>query len=259
MTQLNKSVWEKRHTTRLFSEENTNIPKHDLEYLETVINNIPSQCSIKSHFWVYLGQSDKDKELRKWLADNVFFVDDEIDFDDGTTDIYKVREHMLGVIQAPSILLSVMCNTPWANPEEGKSYSDHVHLADRSEGFFAGVLLATLLHMNYDVATFGCNSGLRQDRKEKMKTFNDMIRERYSDDLHAMISKYPGKKGNWEDIEFKPGLATCFGPEAADNLKQAGGNSADSLFSTWTSPDGVDYKFVNGAKPRTPSRTCVGF
>ena len=90
MTQLNKSVWEKRHTTRLFSEENTNIPKHDLEYLETVINNIPSQCSIKSHFWVYLGQSDKDKELRKWLADNVFFVDDGIDFDDGTTDIYKI-------------------------------------------------------------------------------------------------------------------------------------------------------------------------
>jgi hypothetical protein len=74
-----------------------------------------------------------------------------------------------------------------------------------------------------------------------------------------MISKYPGKKGNWEDSEFKPGIATCFGPEAADNLEQAGGNSTDSLFSTWTSPDGVDYKFVNGAKPRTPSRTCVGF
>lgn len=259
MTQLNKSVWENRHTTRLFSEENTNIPKHDLEYLETVVNNIPSQCSIKSHFWVYLGQSDKDKELRTWLADNVFWIDDEIDFEDGTPDITKVREHMLGVIQAPAILLSVMCNEPWANPEEEKTDADHTHLADRSEGFFAGALLATLLHMNYEVATFGCNSGLHQDRyKAKMKIFNNMIRERYSDDLHAMISKYPGKKGNWDDIEFKPGIATCFGPEAADNLETQVG-LADELFSTWTSPEGTEYKFVNGAKPRTPARTCVGF
>ena len=113
--------------------------------------------------------------------------------------------------------------------------------------------------MNYEVATFGCNSGLRQDRKNKIQTFNDMIRERYSDDLHAMISKYPGKKGNWADIEFMPGIATCFGPEASDNLEQCGGKSIDELFSTWTSPEGKEYRFVNGAKPRTPARTCVGF
>ena len=70
---LDSEVWENRTTTRLFSEEHKIIPPEDVKYLAKVINNIPSQCSIKSHFWVYLGQSKEDLKIRKWLADNIYW------------------------------------------------------------------------------------------------------------------------------------------------------------------------------------------
>jgi hypothetical protein len=244
---LDKSIWENRHTARLFSTENTNIPLDDLKYLQTVINNIPSQCSIKTHFWVYLGQSKEDIELRTWLADNVFWVMQE----EKETEF---KEHMLGIIQAPAILLSIRTNKPWANitePDNSDEYNEE--LAIRSEGFHAGVLLSTLLNMNYNVATFGCNSGYYdKDYDKKRDQFQKMIRERYADELRDLVSKYPGKKGNWDDIKFYPGLSTCFGPEAID--KQETGQ-----MEIWTSPTGKKYHFVNGSKPRTPAESCIGF
>lgn len=247
---LDKTVWENRHTTRLFSEENTSIPKDDLKYLETVINNIPSQCSIKSHFWIYLGQSAEDMELRTWLADNVFWIMQKDD---------TVKEHMLGVIQAPAILLSVACNEPWANTEPGKSKADHKELMIRSEGFHAGVILATLLNMNYNVATFGCTNGLHnvgeKEETEKKEAFNKMIRDRYANELQKLIDKYPGDTGNWDDIEFWPSISTCFGPEAIDKNYTL----IVEKYETWTSASGKDYHFYNGNKTRTPIASCIGF
>ena len=79
MNTLDPVVWENRRTTRLFSEENKTIPDEDLKYLATVINNIPSQCSIKSHFWLYLGQSEEDMNIRKWMADNIYWTPDDTD------------------------------------------------------------------------------------------------------------------------------------------------------------------------------------
>ena len=247
---LDKKVWEKRHTTRLFSEENTNIPSDDLKYLETVINNIPSQCSIKSHFWIYLGQSAEDMELRTWLADNVFWVMQEEEEDVAEAEF---KEHMLGVIQAPAILLSIRCNNPWANTEPEKSDDDHEGLSIRSEGLHAGVILSTLLNMNYNVATFGCTTGwYDKDHKAKDDQFQKMIRDRYENELEELVSKFPGTTGNWDDIKFWPSISTCFGPEAVD--KQETGQ-----FEIWTSPVGKKYYFVNGSKTRTPASACIGF
>ena len=231
---LDKKVWEERHTTRLFSETNTDIPSNDLKYLETVINNIPSQCSVKSHFWIYLGQSAEDMKLRTWLADNVFWIMQEDK---------NIKENMLGVIQAPAILLSVTCNEPWANTEPGKSKEDHIGLMDRSEGFHAGVILSTLLNMNYKVATFGCVTGFYdKDHNEKTAEFNKMIRDRYVNELQELIDKYPGDTGNWDDIEFYPSISTCFGPEAIDKNYTL----MVEKYETWTSSDGKDYHFYNG-------------
>ncbi len=242
---LDKTIWESRHTTRLFSEENIDIPSNDLKYLETVINNVPSQCSIKSHFWIYLGQSAEDMKLRTWLADNVFWIMQEND---------TIKEHMLGVIQAPAIILSIRCSDPWANTEPGKTDEDHLELAVRSEGFHAGVILATLLNMNYNVATFGCTTGFHdKDHDEKTAEFNKMIRDRYTNELEELVSKYPGTTGNWDDIEFYPSISTCFGPEAIDKQEVV------SNFEKWTSPAGKDYRFYNGVKTRTPVAACVGF
>lgn len=247
---LDKTVWENRHTTRLFSEENTDIPSDDLKYLETVINNIPSQCSIKSHFWIYLGQSAEDMKLRTWLADNVFWIMQQRN---------TIKEHMLGVIQAPAIILSIRCSDPWANTEPDKTDEDHRELATRSEGLHAGVILATLLNMNYNVATFGCTSGLHSDEdekdfNEKKAEFQKMIRDRYANELEELVSKFPGEAGNWDDIEFFPSISTCFGPEAIDKQEVVG-----DTFDKWTSPSGKDYRFYNGVKTRTPAASCVGF
>lgn len=244
---LDKKVWENRHTTRLFSEDNTDIPLDDLKYLQTVINNIPSQCSIKSHFWVYLGQSKQDMELRTWLADNVFWIMQD---EQGV----QFKEHMLGVVQAPSILLSIRCSDPWANTEPDKSDEDHEELAIRSEGFHAGVILSTLLNMNYEVATFGCTSGMQEEGHDmKMDQFQKMIRERYTDELYDLVSKFPGETGNWDDIKFYPSISTCFGPEATDN------RGPNRRFEKWISPTGKQYDFFNGEKIRTPVESCIGF
>lgn len=243
---LDKNLWENRYTTRLFSEENKTIPDEDLKYLQTVINNIPSQCSIKSHFWIYLGQSKEDMEFRTWLADNIFYIMQE---ENGV----EIKEHMLGVIQAPAILLSVRCNEPWANTEPDKTEEDHEGLAIRSEGFHAGAILSTLLNMNYNVATFGCNSGLYdKDYHIKTNQFQNMIRDRYADELEALISTYP-VPGNWDDIRFSPSISTCFGPEAIDNKETKGD------FNVWLSPTGKKYDYYHGAKQRTPVESCIGF
>ena len=244
---LNKSVWENRTTTRFFSEENTNIPQEDLKYLQTVINNIPSQCSIKGHFWMYLGRTEKDMKLRTWLQENVFWIRENGGEFDG------VKEYMLGVMQAPAILLCVRTSSAWANTEPEKTKEDHLELSNRSESFFAGVILATLLNMKYKVATFGCVSGLREDRKLKRGIFDNMIKDGWGDELESLINKYPGDKGNWDDILFLPVIATCFGPEAAEHPDSTGRH-----LNIWTSKEGKEYHYTPGPKTRTPAETIVG-
>jgi hypothetical protein len=244
---LNKSIWTNRTTTRFFSEENTDIPKKDLKYLQTVINNIPSQCSIKGHFWMYLGRNERDMKLRTWLADNVFWIRDE------SEDFRGIKEHMLGVIQAPAILFCVRTSSPWANTEPGKTEEDHLVLSNRSESFFAGAILATLLNMKYKVATFGCVAGYRELRDKKEKTLEDMIKSGWGDELESLINTYPGDKGNWDDIGFFPSLATCFGPEAAEKEGSTG-----KYMDTWTSEAGKKYYYVPGEKTRTPLEMVVG-
>jgi hypothetical protein len=244
---LNKSIWTNRTTTRFFSEENTDIPKKDLKYLQTVINNIPSQCSIKGHFWMYLGRSERDMKLRTWLQENVFWIREEGGAEDGT------KEYMLGVMQAPAILFCVRTSSPWANTEPGKTEEDHLELSNRSESFFAGAILATLLNMKYKVATFGCVTGFREDRNKKEKVLEDMIKSGWGDELESLINTYPGDKGNWDDIGFFPSLATCFGPEAAEHPDVTG-----SHLNIWTSEAGKEYHYVPGVKTRTPAETVVG-
>lgn len=253
MTTLDKSVWENRTTTRLFSETDNIIPDEDVKYLQTVINNIPSQCSIKSNFHLYLGQSKEDMKIRQWLADNIYWTPQ---YEDDNEDM--IKETMLGIIQAPSIITCVRTSTPWANPEEEKTVADQIHLADRSEGLHAGVLLSTLLNMGYKVATFGCTAGVsslgKETKQSLLDEYTNIIRERYGKELQEMIDTFPGKKGNWDDIHFFPGITQCFGKEAIDNKKRFEGE-----YDTWTSPNGKEYKFINGSKVRTPVDTCVGF
>ena len=247
MTHLDKGVWENRHTARLFSDTNTEIKAEDLTYLQTVINNTPSQCSITSNFWILLGQSKEDMIIRKWLLDNVYYIRNTDNSDKNNPNGEK--EHMIGVLQAPAILHCVRTNSPWANPEEEKSAEDHKELADRSEGFFAGVILATLKMLGYEVATFGCTSGIHEDLEKRSSEYDSMIKNRYKDQLLEIIEKFPGKHGNWEDIEFYPSISTCFGPEATDNLERFVGT-----YNIWNG-----YKFINGHKERTPATTCIGF
>ena len=253
MNTLDPTVWENRRTTRLFSEENKTIPDEDLKYLATVINNIPSQCSIKSQFWLYLGQSEEDMNIRKWMADNIYWMPDDRDESENPR-----RETMLGIIQAPAILTCVRTSSPWANPETGKSADDHEQLADRSEGFFAGAILATLLNMGYKVATFGCTAGAsalgRENRLAIYDEYTRVIKEKHSNELQEMIDKFPGPSGNWKDIQFFPGVTQCFGAESIDETVEWNGK-----YDTWTEPGGKEYNFVNGIKTRTPVDTCVGF
>lgn len=252
MTTLDKNVWVNRTTTRLFSETNKVIPNEDVKYLQTVINNIPSQCSIKSNFHVYLGQSKEDMEIRKWLADNIYWTPQ---YEDDNEDM--IKETMLGIIQAPSIITCVKTYPAWANPEEGKSREDQIHLSDRSEGLHAGVLLATLLNMGYKVATFGCTAGVNHGNETKqsiIKEYNDIIRKRYGNELKEMIDKFPGEKGNWDSIQFIPGITQCFGKEEKDNKERFEGN-----YDTWVSSSGQEYKFINGSKERTPVDSTLGF
>ena len=248
MNKLNPLVWENRHTTRLFSDTGP-IPDEDVEYLATVINHVPTQCSIKSHFWMYLGQGDEDMKMRTWLADNIYYMTNKEEHGDD-------KEHMLAVVQAPAVLVCVRTSTPWANPEEGKSAEDQNHLADRSEGFVAGAILSTLLNMGYSVATFGCTHGMHAEGngREKCETFTKMIKERFGTELENMINTYPGKQGNWDDISFFPGLTNSFGPEAIDILAPTEGE-----LETWVSKAGKEYKFINGTKLRTPVDSTVGF
>ena len=159
MTTLDKNVWVNRTTTRLFSETDKIIPDEDVKYLQTVINNIPSQCSIKSNFHVYLGQSKEDMEIREWLADNIYWTPQ---YEDDNEDM--IKETMLGIIQAP--IITCVKTYPLGLIQKKEKVYRLIHLLTEVK-LHAGVPLATLLNMGYKVATFGCTVGADHGNETK--------------------------------------------------------------------------------------------
>lgn len=193
-------AWENRYTVRKFSETNREINPEHLTYLETVLNNLPYQCNIKSDVWIYFGSSDRDLEFRKWLMENVYNQWNKKD---------KIQEHMLPVLQAPAIMLCVKSSKPWLDGSGGTPVRDQEDLINRSEGMFTGALISTLIHLGYKVGTFRCTDALEQDDPNgKIEYFSNYIKDRFESHLTHMF-----KTDDPEEFEFDPGTVVAFGPE----------------------------------------------
>ena len=193
-------AWENRYTVRKFSETNREINPEHLKYLETVLNNLPYQCNVKSDIWIYLGSNDRDLEIRKWLMENVYNQWNEKD---------QIQEHMLPVLQAPAIMLCCKTNKPWLDGSGDRPARDVEDIANRGEGIFTGALISSLIHLGYKVGTFRCTEGLEQENpSSKLEYFSNYIKDRYESHLAYMF-----KTDDPEEFEFDPGTVVAFGPE----------------------------------------------
>jgi hypothetical protein len=200
---MNPDIWTNRFTVRKFSDTNREINPEHLEYLETVLNNLPLQCNAKSDLWIYL--DDSDKEIREWLINESYWMENK-----------EGREHMLPVVQSPGMFLCV--KTPekaWLMSADYESPEVIEELSNRHEGMTCGVLLSELLNLDYKVGTFRCHQGFLQDYEVKKDYFTNYMYTTYKEQLEVMFETSEWSK---DDIYFEPGVAVCFGPEAEEHF-----------------------------------------
>ena len=200
------SIWENRYTVRKFSDQNRTVKQEDLEYLKQVITHVPTQCGIKQNIWLYLSDQGKDLEFRKWLLENGYWRENFI------SNHGNVKEYMLPIYQAPALLLSIVADDPYIikNIDKKKDPEDLKDLNYRNEGIYIGVLLSELLHLGYQVGTFGCLVGFhRGNSEQKAQYFNQYIRENYGEEIEQ-IEKLQNLTGK---LKFFPSVAIAFGPQ----------------------------------------------
>lgn len=179
--------WRRRYTVKRF--DTLTIPSdNEISQIVDLIQYIPSQESRFDHFWLVL--NPEDYEIKKWLLDNVFYHDN----------LEEGREYMIQILTAPYVLLAVQ-------------FGNETSILDlkRNIGIHVGCILAEALSLNLDVATIGCTTGLLgEDKGNKIREFNRIIKENYSDRLKEVFGKF--HRFNFEDEDlFHLDMAVCIG------------------------------------------------
>ena len=141
--------WKDRRTERWFSD--AVVEEEKIKKLCDVIPHIPSQQSIVDHYWCCF--SKDEKEIRDFLFYHVFLSKKGFDRKHVDDDVL----HFGSILTAPYVLVGL-------HRSGMPSHNDI--------GLHTGVLLATALELELDVATMGCQAGF-----VKLKKFNKLIRK----------------------------------------------------------------------------------
>ena len=179
---MSLEIWKNRYSVKQFSTQDDF--EEEINYLKQVIEYIPIQQGINSHFWLLLSNKNKkDKEFKLFLFKHVFALADG-------------SEHMYPVLSAPYVFLSVM----------NKEYNEHQCISN--VGVHAGVLLAEALRLNLDVSTLNCKDMLTKSSNSKflIKQFDRYIK----DQLITKLKKYKKETSN-PKFTTSPGIAVCIG------------------------------------------------
>ena len=150
-----RDTWENRRTCRYF-DTSKNVDIQDVEKVIKTMDWVPQQRGgIPANLWFVLGP-DK-QELKDYIWWNCAIHDDG----QGTTKVEGSVEHFMSMKTAPYLFLS--CRAEKLDQEQ----KTEVSLFDRNNGFMAGAMVTTIIHLGYDASQIACFQGTvdKEDRQ----------------------------------------------------------------------------------------------
>jgi len=164
---MNLDAWKNRYTVRRF-DENYVPDKEKIDYLVKCIEYIPLQLGNIDHVWTVLGP--KDKELKRWLVDNIYHVDDSN---------MGHREYFTMLAEAPYVFHSF--RVTW---DPSITRLNKMNEVVRNNAFHAGVIVSEALNLGLDVAQICCTDGLLRSpdgtKGYKKKVFKHYVTEMWN-------------------------------------------------------------------------------
>ena len=155
-------AWKRRYTVRQFDTDFIP-PIEKIDSLVACMEYVPLQLGHIDHLWTVLGP--EDGEFKRWLVDNVYFVDDE---NQGH------REYFTMIAEAPYVFHSF--RMAW----DPKIFRRHkLNEVIRNNSFHAGVLLSEALKLDLDVAQICCTDGYATNYEKKHRYYIDFMMNRH--------------------------------------------------------------------------------
>ena len=180
---MSLEIWKNRYSVKKFSKQDNFAD--EINYLKQVIEYIPIQRGINSHFWLLLSnKNENERQFKDFLFRNVFALSDG-------------SEHMYPILSAPYVFLSII----------NREYYDQYECVT-NVGVHAGVLLSEGLRLGLDVSTLNCRDMIANSPNSNSlrKQFDTYVK----DCLSTKLKKYK-KEINNPKFTTSPSIAVCFG------------------------------------------------
>ena len=166
MYEWDRDTWANRRTCRYFDTTKEVDMQDVTKVLQTMTWTPQQRGGIPANLWFVLGP-DK-QELKDYIWWNCAIHDDG----HKTTKVEGSIEHFMSMKTAPYLFLACRAD------QLDATQKTEVSLFDRNNGFMAGVMVTTIIHLGYDASQIACFQGTvgRENRKafteELWKHFN---------------------------------------------------------------------------------------
>ena len=157
-----KEIWKNRRSCRYF-DTTKSVDPYDVDKVIGIMDYVPQQRGgVPANLWFVLGP-DK-QELKDYIFWNCAWHDEGY----LTTGVEDTHEHFMSIKTAPYLFLA--CRSE----EIDKDRSSELTLFDRNNGFMAGVMVTTILHLGYNASQIACFEG-NNKIKENRKLFTEKL------------------------------------------------------------------------------------
>ena len=157
-----KEIWKNRRSCRYF-DTTKSVDPYDVDKVIGIMDYVPQQRGgVPANLWFVLGP-DK-QELKDYIFWNCAWHDEGY----LTTGVENTTEHFMSIKTAPYLFLA--CRSE----EIDRDQSAEITLFDRNNGFMAGVMVTTIIHLGYDASQIACFVGSNKI-KENRKLFTKKL------------------------------------------------------------------------------------
>tara|TARA_B100001094_G_scaffold232643_1_gene227502 strand:- start:740 stop:1474 length:735 start_codon:yes stop_codon:yes gene_type:complete len=158
-----KEIWKNRRSCRYF-DTTKSVDPYDVDKVIEIMDYVPQQRGgIPANLWFVLGP-DK-QELKDYVFWNCAWHDDGY----ATTGVEDTAEHFMSIKTAPYLFLA--CRSE----EIDKEALEEITLFDRNNGFMAGVMVTTIIHLGYNASQIACFQGLNKLGAEERQAFTEEL------------------------------------------------------------------------------------
>jgi hypothetical protein len=149
-----KDIWENRRSCRFF-DTTKSVDTADVDKVIKTMDYVPQQRGgIPANLWFVLGP-DK-QELKDYIFWNCAIHADG----HKTTKVKGSTEHFMSIKTAPYLFLA-------CRPEQlDQNQKTEISLFDRNNGFMAGAMVTTIIHLGYNASQIACFNSTTTTREE---------------------------------------------------------------------------------------------